>query len=199
TIFGFASLGILSDEVCTPFQHKTKGMNVSEGIGALLLQNERQKNSIELIGAGTSSDAYHIANPDSTAMGAITAMQNALDDAALNASDIDYINAHGTGTNANDTMEAKAIQHLFSQSVYVSSSKANLGHTLGAAGAIEAIICVESLQKSIIFPQLRCDKNEAKLNLVNIKKEMPLKYALSNSFAFGGNNTSLIFGVCHEN
>ncbi len=174
-------------------------MNVSEGIGALLLQNKFEKESVELIGAGASSDAYHIANPDPTALGAISAVNKALHDAALDSNQIDYINAHGTGTQANDTTEAKAIQTIFGEKIYVSSSKSNVGHTLGAAGAIEAAICVEALKKQLLPPQIYCDDNENSLNYVDIVKEAKIEYALSNSFAFGGNNTSLIFGVCHEN
>jgi len=198
TIFGFSALGILSDEVCTPFQNDRKGMNVAEGIGVLLIQNKSQKNSIELIGAGTSSDAFHIANPDPTAAGAISAITNALEDASLTPSKINYINAHGTGTNANDSTEAKAVKDIFGDEIHISSSKSNIGHTLGAAGAIEAIICVEALNKGLLPPQIRCDDNERDLNFVSEAKELKMDYALSNSFAFGGNNTSLIFGVYNE-
>ncbi|WP_321778460.1 beta-ketoacyl synthase N-terminal-like domain-containing protein [Sulfurimonas sp.] len=156
TIFGFSALGILSDEICTPFQKERKGMNVAEGIGILLLQNTKQIDSIELIGAGTSSDAHHIANPDPEARGAISAIRNAIDNAQIKAIDIAYINAHGTGTEANDSTEAKAILEIFTSSVPVSSSKANIGHTLGAAGAIEAILCVEVLKKTKITSSIRC-------------------------------------------
>ena len=199
TIFGFSSLGILSDEMCTPFQNNRKGMNVAEGIGALLLQATKQADSIELIGAGTSSDAFHIANPDPTAKGAMSAINNALDNASLNPQQIDYINAHGTGTNANDTTEAKAVLEIFGEQTYISSSKSNIGHTLGAAGAIEAIICVKSLQKGLVPPQINSHDNESSLKFVREVQKKEIKYALSNSFAFGGNNTSLIFGVCNEN
>ncbi len=199
TIFGFSSLGILSDEICTPFQNERKGMNVAEGIGILLLQDIHQRNSIELVGAGTSSDAYHIANPDPTASGAITAIQKALSDASLSAEKIDYINAHGTGTAANDVTEAKAVLTLFGDKVPVSSSKSNIGHTLGAAGAIEAIICVETLKKQTLPPQMYCSNNESSLNFVTKAQKIKISYVLSNSFAFGGNNVSLVFGVCHEN
>ncbi|NOR58928.1 MAG: beta-ketoacyl-[acyl-carrier-protein] synthase family protein [Sulfurimonas sp.] len=198
TIFGFNSLGILSDEVCTPFQNARKGMNVAEGIGALLLQNKKLENSIELVGAGTSSDAFHIANPDPTATGAISAITNALKDASLNSAQINYINAHGTGTNANDEIESKAVGEIFGEKTYISSSKSNIGHTLGAAGAIEAIICVESLKRGLLPPQIKCDSNESNLNFVSDAKKIEMNYALSNSFAFGGNNTSLIFGICNE-
>ena len=199
TIFGFSALGILSDEICTPFQNNRKGMNVAEGIGVLLLQNQASSTSVELIGAGTSSDAFHIANPDPTAQGAISAIKNALDDASLKAEQIGYVNAHGTGTNANDATESKAILDIFGNDVYVSSSKSNIGHTLGAAGAIEAIICVEAIKRGLLPPQIKSDDNEISLNFVKNKKSMDIQYALSNSFAFGGNNTSLIFGKCNEN
>ena len=198
TIFGFNSLGILSDEMCTPFQNDRKGMNVAEGIACLLLQNTRDENSIELVGAGVSSDAFHIANPDPTAKGAITAIRNALKDAALSPHQIDYINAHGTGTMANDTTEAKAVLEVFSDEVYISSSKSNIGHTLGAAGAMEAIICVEALKRGLLPPQIKCENNETSLNFVKDAKTIKMNYVLSNSFAFGGNNTTLIFGTCDE-
>lgn len=198
TIFGFSALGILNDEVCTPFQNNRKGMNVAEGIGILLLQNKQEENSIELVGAGASSDAFHIANPDPSASGAMSAINNALNDASLSSEKIDYINAHGTGTNANDSIEAKAIEEIFGKNVHISSSKSNTGHTLGAAGAIEAAICVEVLRRGLLAPQIRCDDNETELNFVKESKRLKMSYALSNSFAFGGNNTSLIFGVCHE-
>ncbi|MCF6308958.1 MAG: beta-ketoacyl-[acyl-carrier-protein] synthase family protein [Sulfurimonas sp.] len=199
TIFGFSALGILSDEVCRPFQNGRKGMNVSEGIGTLLLQNSSQDDSVELVGVGASSDAYHIANPDPTATGAKTSIGKALANASLNPQDIDYINAHGTGTMANDTTEAKAILNIFGDQVHVSSSKSNIGHTLGAAGAIEAVICVQSLKKQLLPPQIYCADNENSLNYVDIAKNAKIGYVLSNSFAFGGNNTSLIFGACLEN
>lgn len=198
TIFGFSSLGILSDEMCTPFQSSRKGMNIAEGVAALLLQSEACNCAIELIGAGTSSDAHHIANPDPTANGAMNAINNALNDASLSPNQIDYINAHGTGTQANDETEAKAIESIFGLDVAISSSKSNIGHTLGAAGAMEAAICVEALKRQTLVPQINTADNDSPLNFVDSAKNVNMKYALSNSFAFGGNNTSLIFGVCNE-
>jgi 3-oxoacyl-[acyl-carrier-protein] synthase I len=198
TLFGFSSLGILSDEICTPFKKDRKGMNVAEGIGVLLLQNKPSKNSIQLCGAGASSDAYHIANPDPTSTGAISAIKKALLDADIDASQVNYINAHGTGTQANDASEANAIIDIFGNEVSVSSSKSNLGHTLGAAGAIEAIICVETLKKQLLPPQIDSAQKEKDINLVSEPKESKIEYALSNSFAFGGNNVSIVFGVHNE-
>ncbi|MEN8303751.1 MAG: beta-ketoacyl synthase N-terminal-like domain-containing protein [Campylobacterota bacterium] len=198
TIFGFNSLDILSDEICTPFQKNRKGMNVAEGIAVLLLQSKVDDGSIELIGAGASSDAHHIANPDPTATGAMNAINKALSNASLNPDQIDYINAHGTGTQANDETEAKAVESIFGHGVAISSSKSNIGHTLGAAGAIEAVICIEALKRQTLVPQINTSNNERALNFVDSAKIISMKYVLSNSFAFGGNNTSLIFGVCDE-
>jgi 3-oxoacyl-[acyl-carrier-protein] synthase I len=198
TVFGFSSLGILSDQICTPFQKERKGMNVAEGIAVLLLQNTKEKHSVALVGAGTSSDAYHITNPDPSATGAITAISNALKNADLQADAIDYINAHGTGTQANDTVEAKAIATIFPHNVAVSSTKSNIGHTLGAAGAIEAAISVAVLQQQKLAPQIKTLNSEASLNFVQQASNAKIDYVLSNSFAFGGNNTTLIFGVHDE-
>ncbi len=198
TIFGFSSLGILSDEMCTPFIQDRKGMNVAEGIGVLLLQNKKTINSVELCGAGASSDAYHIANPDPDAQGAKTSINNALSDAKIMASDIGYINAHGTGTQANDAGEAQAIMDIFGSSVGVSSSKQTIGHTLGAAGAIEAIIATQVIKKQLLAPQIDSDNKEKDINLISHAKSCDVRYVLSNSFAFGGNNTSLVFGAVDE-
>ena len=198
TIFGFSSLGILSDEICTPFKNERKGMNVAEGIGVLLLQDRPTQDAVVLCGAGASSDAFHIANPDPSSAGAITAIQNALCDAKIDAKDIGYINAHGTGTQANDACEANAILEIFPKEVAVSSSKSIIGHTLGAAGAIEAVLCVESLKQGLLPPQLDCSDNEKEINLLSQKEAKVIQYAMSNSFAFGGNNVSLVFGVQNE-
>ena len=172
TVCGFHALSVLSSKVCTPFKENREGMNVAEAVAGLLIQSEQIEDSIELLGVGASSDAYHMTNPDPEAKGAITSMKNALKDANIEPHNIDYINAHGTGTEANDRVESLAIESVFAD-VCFASTKSITGHTLGAAGAIEAIISCES-----------------------IKGDLNINYVLSNSFAFGGNNTSLIFGVC---
>jgi 3-oxoacyl-[acyl-carrier-protein] synthase-1 len=127
-------------------------MNVAEAVGALLVQDVQTCDSIELVGVGASSDAYHMTNPDPEANGAIASMSKALKDANLDAKDIDYVNAHGTGTMANDTVEGLGIEKLFND-VYVSSTKAITGHTLGAAAALEAIISCEVIKQGIIPSQ----------------------------------------------
>jgi len=194
TVCGFYALSVLSSKPCTPFSEQREGMNVAEAVAALLVQAEKTDNSIELIGVGASSDAYHMTNPDPEAKGAISSIKSALDDANLSAQNIDYINAHGTGTQANDKVEALAVEKIFEDSVYVSSTKAIIGHTLGAAGAIEAIISCEAIKRGLIPPQtnmLKQENENIKIPTDVVKKD--INYVVSNSFAFGGNNTTLIF------
>jgi len=194
TVCGFYALSVLSSKPCTPFNEGREGMNVAEAIGALLIQNHKTKDSIELVGVGASSDAYHMTNPDPEANGAITSMQNALDDAGLSSEDIDYINAHGTGTMANDKVEALAIEKLF-DSVEVSSTKAIIGHTLGAAAAMEAIISCEVIKAQKVPPQTALTQQEnPNISLPTESFGKEINYVVSNSFAFGGNNASLLLG-----
>jgi len=196
TVLGFSALGVLSDKPCVPFDESRNGMNVAEAVGVILIQNEKTEDSVELKGVGASSDAYHMTNPDPEATGAMSSMGNAIADAGLSKEDIDYVNAHGTATIANDRVESLAIEKLFGDSVFVSSTKAITGHTLGAAGAIEAIISCEAIKNSKVPPQTGL-KNQENLNIKIPTKsvEMNVKYIVSNSFAFGGNNTSIILGA----
>lgn len=196
TVCGFQALGVLSTQQCTPFQEGREGMNVAEGVAALLLQKEKSAESIELCGSAGSSDAFHMTNPDPEAGGAISCMQKAIIDAGIEPEDIAYINAHGTGTQANDAVEALAVEKLFTHKPYMSSTKAITGHTLGAAGALEAIISCEVLRQGRIAPQsalLVAENTQVNIPLEAVEKKM--EYVISNSFAFGGNNTALVFGV----
>jgi len=196
TVCGFYALGVLSDEQCTPFQKERKGMNVAEGIAAVLLQDVRTDKSVELCGSAGSSDAFHMTNPDPEAYGAISCMRKALEDAGIKTTDIDYVNAHGTGTLANDTVEALAVETLFTHSPCMSSTKAVTGHTLGAAGALEAIISCEVIKRQRIVPQTALTEAEnSRVNLPIEAIEKEINYVISNSFAFGGNNTALVFGA----
>lgn len=197
TVLGFHSLSVLSDKRCTPFDKNRSGMNVAEAVAGILIQNVKSSDSIELKGVGASSDAYHMTNPDPSASGAKKSMSNALEDAGINIEDVDYINAHGTATLANDNVESKAVEELFGNKPYVNSTKAITGHTLGAAGAVEAIISCEVIKQSLIPPQTgleELDNQNIKVPKESIK--MNVKNVISNSFAFGGNNTSILFGVC---
>jgi len=197
TVLGFSALGVLSDKACRPFDKERNGMNVAEAVAMLLVQNTKTSSSIALKGVGASSDAYHMTNPDPEALGAISSMKAAIEDAGLHTNDIDYVNAHGTATLANDKVESLAIEKLFDHNVYVSSTKAITGHTLGAAGAVEAIVSCETIKRSLIPPQTGL-KNQENEN-INIPKEsvqMKVRNVISNSFAFGGNNASIIVGEC---
>ncbi|CAA6818474.1 MAG: 3-oxoacyl-[acyl-carrier-protein] synthase, KASII (EC [uncultured Sulfurovum sp.] len=195
TVGGFLSLGVLSSSPCKPFDTHRNGMNVAEAIACLLLENEVRSTAVELCGVGYSSDAYHMTHPHPDGEGAMLAMSRALKSAGIEAKEIDYINAHGTGTIANDRAEAHAIAQLFPSQPYVSSSKSITGHTLGAAGALEAIVACMVVKEQQV-PQnsfLEVPEN-SRLNLTLETQNVWINYVLSNSFAFGGNNCSLVFG-----
>lgn len=200
TVCGFAALSVLSSKPCTPFEKNREGMNVSEALAVILLQNDKNKNSVELCGVGYSSDSHHMTQPHPDGLGAKNAIENALDDANISFKEVSYINAHGTGTMANDNSEAKAIASLFPNKPYVSSTKSITGHTLGAAGAVEAIICTMCIQKQIIPPSKNIENPFLEdILFTNEMTFQEVNYIVSNSFAFGGNNTSLVFGKCNEN
>jgi len=191
TVNGFNALGVLSKECSIPFDANRTGMNVAEGIGVLLLSTE--PSDIQLLGVGCSSDAYNITHPQPEGNGAKLAMHNALKDASLEAKEIDYINAHGTGTVANDTSEGKAILELFPHHPFVGSTKSITGHTLGACGAIEAIISIQVLKQQIVPGNLDLKTKELEaLNALKENKQTEVNTVLSNAFAFGGNNVSII-------
>ena len=191
TINGFNALGVLSSECSTPFDSNRTGMNVAEGIGAMLLSSK--PTDIQLVGVGCSSDAYNITNPHPDGVGAKMAMQRALIDANLEAKDIDYINAHGTGTVANDSSEGKAIVELFGSKPLVGSTKSITGHTLGACGAVELILSAMALKEQKIPTNLNLKSKELEeLNLVEETTSKEINSVLSNAFAFGGNNVSII-------
>ena len=191
TVNGFHALGVLSDKGATPFDKNRVGMNVSEGIGAVLFSTE--KNTVALAGVGCSSDAYNITHPEPAGTGAKRAMQKALDNAGIDASAIAYINTHGTGTMANDTSEGRAIEGLFPHKPYVGSTKSITGHTLGACGVIELIITAMSMERNIIPSNFNLQEAEIEtLNLPTENISGEFDFALSNAFAFGGNNVSLV-------
>jgi 3-oxoacyl-[acyl-carrier-protein] synthase-1 len=194
----------VSNEVCNPFSLNRKGINIGEGAALFLITAESK--GVELLGVGESSDAHHISAPDPTGRGAIRTMGLALEDAELTAEEVGYVNLHGTATMLNDQMEAIAMHTVFGSDTLCSSTKPFVGHTLGAAGAIEAGICYLILESEMddflpiqLWDGVR-DPNLPDINLVSSEHELsrPLNYVLSNSFAFGGNNISLIFGRVHD-
>jgi len=193
TVGGFSSLGVLSSNPCKPFDLNRDGMNVAEAVACLLLETKYNQNSIEVCGVGYSSDAYHMTQPHPD--GSKNAMQNALKSANISYDKINYINTHGTGTPANDKAEAESISQIFINKPYVSSTKSITGHTLGAAGALEAIISYKVLENQIIPQNTFLEEIEnTDINFIKETTNTTVNYVLSNSFAFGGNNCSLIFG-----
>ena len=196
TVGGFSSLQLISQKASKPFDKNRDGMNVAEGIGVVLLQNQKIKESVEVLGVGYTSDAHHITQPHPKGEGVLKAMNLALKDANLLANQIDYINAHGTATMANDKIEALAIREIFKDNTYISSTKSITGHTLGASSIIEAIISAMAILREIIPPNTNLSNPEIegiKYAINPIKKK--INFVMSNSFAFGGNNVSLIFGA----
>ncbi len=199
TLYGFNSLGLTSEQACRPFDIQRNGISIGEAAAFALLERPPEQldtNAILLLGIGESSDAYHMSSPHPQGLGARMAMQDALKMASLQPSDIDYINLHGTATQSNDTAEAKAVSHLFGTNVPCSSTKGQTGHTLGAAGGLEAVICALSLQDGLLPAGLNTEQLEPSLGIHYLLDNhvQPISYALSNSFGFGGTNCSLILG-----
>lgn len=201
TLNGFNSLEILSPTGCRPFDAERNGVTLGEGAAYLVLESERTANPdtilCELSGYANVNEAYHqtASSPDGT--GAVMSIRQALTTAGLSAQSIDYINAHGTGTIINDLSEGKAIETVFDNAIPpVSSTKGFTGHTLAAAGSVEAIISVLSLRTQQLFPNIRFENPMPELRfspLNQLNSSNPVHHVLSNSFGFGGNNASLIF------
>lgn len=202
TLNGFSSLEAVSESLCNPFSKNRTGINLGEGAALFLMTKSPLFEAIPLLGVGASADAYHISAPEPDGKGAIKAMQVALMEANLLPEAIDYLNLHGTATQHNDAMEARAVNQELGVHVRCSSTKPLTGHTLGAAGALEAAFCWLTLQNNYnpqhLLPLHRWDGEYdpalPKINLVQDPLAQPINYAMSNSFAFGGNNTSLILG-----
>lgn len=188
-----------------PFDLNRDGFVLGEGCGILILESieharERGAEIIaELAGYGTTNDAFHISAPAQGGAGAASCMQVALEDAGINSDQIDYINAHGTSTRLNDSSETEAIKTVFGEGAYdvpVSSTKSMTGHLLGAAGAIEAVICIKAMQEGLIPATTNYETPDPACDLDCVPNESragSLEYVMSNSFGFGGHNASLIF------
>ena len=211
SVGGFNSARALSTwndrylEASRPFDKDRNGFVIGEGSGTVILEELEHamkrgaKIYSEMVGAGLTGDAYHVTAPSPGGEGAVRSMREAIRDAGIQITDIDYINAHGTSTQLNDLNETKAIKTLFGEHAYkliVSSTKSMTGHLLGAAGAIETIATVLALQKGLIPPTINLDEPDPECDLnytpkTAVKKE--IKYAISNTFGFGGHNASLLF------
>ena len=212
TIAAFAQIRALSTkndtpaEACSPFDKNRDGFVMAEGSTVLIMESEESANSRDakiygyVDGYGATTDAHHITAPAEGGAGALRAMELALKDAGIEKNKIEYINAHGTSTPANDKNETLAIKELFAEHAYdlqISSSKSMTGHLLGGAGAFESMVCLLSLKNNKISPtiNLNTPDEECDLNYTpNIPIDREISYAMSNSFGFGGHNGVLIFG-----
>lgn len=200
TLYGFNSLGLLSAQACRPFDTARDGISIGEAAAFALLEavpEQLDKTAVLLLGVGESSDAHHMSSPHPEGLGARLAMQDALRMAGLETSAIDYINLHGTATQSNDAAEAKAVSALFGPHTPCSSTKGATGHTLGAAGGVEAVICALVLQHGLLPGGLNLQQLDPALplNYLRQNREQAVSRVLSNSFGFGGTNCSLIFGL----
>ncbi|OIR17660.1 3-oxoacyl-[acyl-carrier-protein] synthase 2 [mine drainage metagenome] len=203
TLYGFTSLGLLSTQACRPYDTERDGISIGEAAAFALLERPTSNvdaHAIMLLGIGESSDAYHMSSPHPEGLGARMAMQQALQTAGLNPSDIDYINLHGTATLSNDAAEAKGVGAVFGHNTPCSSTKGATGHTLGAAGAVEAVICALALQNSFIPGGINTHEADPllQLNYQLQNRDQVLTHVMSNSFGFGGTNCSLIFGLAQN-
>ena len=211
TFGGFAAMRALPtsfndrpEQASRPFNKDREGFVFSEGCAVLVLESlehARRRGAqihAEVIGQASSSDAYHMAAPDPTGAGAVRAMRWALQDARIALDDVDYINAHGTSTPANDSGETLAIKQLFGERAYaipISSTKSMIGHPMGAAGALEIIACVMTLKHGVIHPTINYEYPDPECDLdyvPNTAREAPVRIALSNSFGLGGQNACLV-------
>jgi 3-oxoacyl-[acyl-carrier-protein] synthase-1 len=206
TLNGFNTLMILDKQPCQPFDNNRRGLNLGEGAGYVLLMSEKaiQQRNVKpaaiVSGYANANDAYHQTASSPDGIGNKLAMSNAMKKAGLQTTDIDYINLHGTGTANNDSSEGKAIDVLFEGDVpYASSTKAYTGHTLGAAGGVEAVFCTLAIQHGVVFPNMRWQtqmEDVAFKPTTDLLKGIDIKHVLSNSFGFGGNCSSLVFSKC---
>jgi nodulation protein E len=204
TMKAWQALHVLSPEGCFPFAKKRNGTVLGEGAGILVmesLEHARARGATilaELVGYGMASDSQDMVKP--TVEGPSVAMQNALDDAGLKPTDIQYLNAHGTATADNDINETKAIKNVFGEHAYklaISSTKSMHGHPLGAGGGIEAVACIKAMQENWVPPTIGLDEPGEGCDLdyvPNVGRDLKVTYAMSNSFAFGGLNAVVVFG-----
>ena len=199
---GFGSLGIFSRELCTPFDRDRQGLNLGEGAGVLILEREgsmkkRGKVSdLTLLGFGASNDAYHLTSPHPDGVGLNAAINSALSEAGINPEDVAFINAHGTSTIENDKIEGRVLFNIFGLGLKVVSTKGFTGHTLGAAGGLEAVFTSAGLKEGWIpaSPGFRIKDEGIPLTPVEEVTSIQGRYAVSTSLGFGGNNSAIVIG-----
>ena len=199
-LYGFASLELMSSGPCRPCDENRNGLTLGESAGFALLEKSKhagRPGAVALLGYGESCDGYHMSHPHPEGTGAIKAMQAALLRSALTPGDIDYIHLHGTATRSNDSIEDTAVHSVFGPSTPCSSTKGWTGHTLGAAGVTGAVIAAMCLTRGFVPGTLNTTRIDPNLSshVMLDNREQPVRRVLSNSFGFGGNNCSLIFGT----
>ncbi len=196
TLRGFGSLQALSRLPCRPFSSVRDGTSIGEGAAFALLEREGE-GPVRLLGVGESCDAHHMSSPHPEGLGAQLAMKAALDQAGLPATAVDHVNAHGTGTPANDGAEAKAIEAVLGREVPVASTKGYTGHLLGAAGATEAVLAALCILHGFVPESLGAEPLDPAIQLAVCRagSARPVRTVLSNSFAFGGSNVSVLLGA----
>ncbi len=198
TLYGFHSLGLVSDRPCRPWDAERSGMNIGEGAGfAVLEKMDGATAGVALLGYGESSDAYHMASPHPEGAGAAAAMESALAMAGVTADAIDYINLHGTATPANDASEDQAVMKVFGGGTPCTGTKGWTGHTLGAAGVTEILFALGSIERDFMPGTLNSEHVDPALSagVLLQNRAAPVSRVLSNSFGFGGSNCSLVLGA----
>ena len=195
TLYGFNALELLSPEICRPWDAGRNGLSIGEAASFMLIERSTDSPQGWVLGVGETNDGHHMSTPHPEGVGAIAAMRAALAAAGLQAADIDYINLHGTATPTNDASEDRAVRAVFgAQAPPASSTKGATGHTLGAAGGVEAAISLLALQNGLLPGGLNRRAPDAGLQLdyLDANRSAPLRHVLSNSFGFGGTNASLV-------
>ncbi len=195
TLYGFNSLQLLSADICRPADSARSGISIGEAGGFALLDPSAES-ALALLGYGETSDAYHMSSPEPAGRGAIESMRAALERGGIEATEVDYINLHGTGTVANDIAESRAVCEVFGRTTPCSSTKGWTGHTLGAAGIVEAAISLLAIEQGLMPRSLNTRTLDPAIEagILPDTRTAPVRRVLSNSFGFGGSNCSLLFG-----
>ena len=197
TLYGFKSLELVADDICRPWDAQRAGLSLGEAAAFALLERDTEQPAAWLLGAGESSDGHHMSSPHPEGAGAAQAMRAALAQAGLQPQDVDYLNLHGTGTPGNDAAEDKAVTIVYGTVLPCSSTKGFTGHTLGAAGGVEAAVAILALQDGFMPAGLNVRQADPALrsNYLREHRDQVVQIVASNSFGFGGSNASLLFGA----
>ncbi|MBI5205321.1 MAG: beta-ketoacyl-[acyl-carrier-protein] synthase family protein [Nitrospirae bacterium] len=199
---GFGSLGIVSRDLCAPFDRDRKGLNLGEGAGVLVLETKHsaqkrgKASGLYLLGYGSSSDAYHLTSPHPEGVGLAASINKALKESGIKPEDVTFVNAHGTATIENDKVEGKVLANIFGQGLKMLSTKGFTGHTLGAAGGLEAVFTAAALNEEWIPASIGFSNKDEAIPLAPVREKTKIngRFALSTSLAFGGNNAALLLG-----